>query len=253
MRLKIELISNQKVKLPVGYNAYIQALVYNFLDKADSKWLHDEGYKFENRQFRLFTFSSILERGDYIREKKLFIFPENISFYISSPLEWVLEQIAKNFIKSTKVRIGSNDLIISSIDVMKPVKFTNSSIKVRAITPIEVHSTIVKPDGKKLTYYYSPFEKEFNNLINENSKKKWKSLFRKDCEYNISIYPHFRGSGYERIVYFGTGDNKTIIKGWKGYFEVSGEIEILQFIYDAGLGSRNSQGFGMVEVVDNET
>jgi CRISPR-associated endoribonuclease Cas6 len=205
MRLKIELISNQKVKLPVGYNAYIQALVYNFLDKADSKWLHDEGYKFENRQFRLFTFSSILERGDYIRD---------------------------------------------SIDVMKPVRFTNSSIKVRAITPIEVHSTIVKPDGKKLTYYYSPFEKEFNNLINENSKKKWKSLFRKDCEYNISIYPHFRGSGYERIVYFGTGDNKTIIKGWKGYFEVSGKIEILQFIYDAGLGSRNSQGFGMVEVVD---
>jgi CRISPR-associated endoribonuclease Cas6 len=32
-------------------------------------------------------------------------------------------------------------------------------------------------------------------------------------------------------------------------FELSGEKELLQFALDVGLGDRNSQGYGMVEVI----
>ena len=49
----------------------------------------------------------------------------------------------------------------------------------------------------------------------------------------------------------GKKENKTVIKRWKGRFKVKGHPEFLAFAYDAGLGSRNSQGFGMVNVVYN--
>ena len=42
MRLKIELISNENVGLPVEFNSNIQALIHNFLDKVDSNWPHEE-------------------------------------------------------------------------------------------------------------------------------------------------------------------------------------------------------------------
>jgi len=253
MRLKIELISDDNVILPVGFNSNIQALIYNFLDKVDSNWLHESGYKFEKRSFKLFNFSSVLEHGKYLRDKKLFIFPHNVSFYVSSPLEWILEQLAKNSIKSETVRLGNNVMRLNSINVMKPIKFDSDEAIVSAMTPIEVHSTFQKEDGKKLTYYYSPYEEEFTGLINANLRKKWTALFKRECDYDIMIKPLFSGNGNERIVYFGTGKNKTVIKGWKGRFKVKGHPEFLAFAYDAGLGSRNSQGFGMVEIMRRKT
>jgi len=43
-------------------------------------------------------------------------------------------------------------------------------------------------------------------------------------------------------------DRKTFIKGWVGRYKLSGETEFLQFALEAGLGGRNPQGFGMIEV-----
>jgi len=53
----------------------------------------------------------------------------------------------------------------------------------------------------------------------------------------------------EKIIYFGTGPNKIIIKAWQGHFLLEGSPELIQFGLDAGLGNRNAQGFGMVELV----
>ncbi|MCK4524741.1 CRISPR-associated endoribonuclease Cas6 [candidate division WOR-3 bacterium] len=247
MRIKISLTSQNTIYLSKGFNANMQALIYNFFNKVDGNWLHSEGYKYEKRKFRLFIFSSILERGQYNKATGMFIFPNRISFYVSSPVNWILEQLAGNILRSEQVQLGNNFLSVNSIEVLRAVNFSNKEI-IRAITPIEVHSTLKKEDGKKVTYYYSPFENDYNELINSNLIKKWEALYRKKCKYKIVIKPLFSGNNNERIVYFGTSANKTLIKGWKGRFELTGKPEFLQFAYNAGLGSRNSQGFGMIEV-----
>ncbi len=251
MRIKLSLYSEKRIFLKRGFNSNIQALIYNLFNKVNANWLHNEGYKYENRQFRLFTFSSILERGEYNKATGTFIFPNKISLYISSPVNWILEEIAENLLKSNEVQLGNNFLIINSIEILKPIDFTENEM-VYTITPIEIHSTLKKDDGKKITYYYSPFETEYNELINKNLIKKWQALYKKECPFSISIKPLFEGNKYEKIIYFGTGENKTLIKGWKGKFNIEGNPEFLQFAYDAGLGSRNSQGFGMIEKVKNE-
>ncbi|MBC7189418.1 hypothetical protein H5U35_04285, partial [Candidatus Aerophobetes bacterium] len=42
----------------------------------------------------------------------------------------------------------------------------------------------------------------------------------------------------------------TLIKGWMGTYRLEGNPELIKFSYDAGLGAKNSQGFGMYEVVN---
>ncbi len=253
MRIKIGLDGTEKIVLPVGFNKYLQALIYTHLDKTDANWLHEQGFIFKKRHFRLFVFSSILEKGVFDKETKTFTFPQKISFYLASPVDWIIEQVATNLIKTKEVNLGPYKLQVLSIGVIKPEKITTDNIKIKAITPIEVHSTFTKPDGKKITHYYTPYEKEFSELINENLKKKWEVFYKHPCPFELSITPLFEGNRNERIVYFGTGKNKTIIKGWKGYFDLKGAPPLLQFALDVGLGNRNSQGFGMIEVIKTIT
>jgi CRISPR-associated endoribonuclease Cas6 len=249
MRIKVKLAGKEEIKLPVGFNEYIQALIYNHIDKDSAEWLHNRGFCFEKRSFKLFIFSSILERGFFDKNTRTFTFPEEISFYISSPVDWILEQIATNLIKSEIIKLGQNELQVLSIAVIKHDKIKENSVKINAITPIETHSTFKKPDGRKITHYYTPFEKEFGELIDKNLKKKWTAFYKKECPHNITIKPLFKGNRNERIVYFGAGEKKTLIKGWKGHFLLESGVDLLQFALNVGLGSRNSQGFGMIEML----
>lgn len=246
MRVKFQMTSHKKITLPFIHSHILQGLIYKFLENEAAEWLHSEGFKYEKRSFKMFVFSDILEKAQIDKTKRMFIFPETISFYLASPVDWILQQAAQNLIRSEKVKLGDNICFISSISVLKQELITDNKIRVKTLSPITIHSTFKKPDGKNITYYYSPFEKEFNELINLNMKKKWKSLYKKESPYgNIIIKPMFDTNKKERIRYF----KNTLIKGWTGMFELTGEPELLQFALNVGLGDRNSQGYGMVEVV----
>jgi CRISPR-associated endoribonuclease Cas6 len=77
MKLKITLLSDKKIELPTGFSSYIQAIIYNFLDRVSAQWLHEKGFRFEKRSFKLFTFSSFHEKPEYIRNKKKFALVSN--------------------------------------------------------------------------------------------------------------------------------------------------------------------------------
>ena len=245
MRIKISAVSKSKIALRTGYQYQLQGLVYNLIDKHSADWLHNEGFKFEKRRYPLFNFSEILERGRYDSDLKIFTFSGQISFYISSPVNWILEQIAKNAVTKDELKLGQNNIIITAIEVFKQLDIDKKKVRVNCLTPIEVHSTLTKADGAKKTYYYSPHEKEFSEFINENLRKKWFSLYQKDCPYNLKISPVNIKYNKERKRNF----KGTIIKGWSGHFYLEGDKELIELAFDAGLGSRNSAGWGMVELV----
>jgi len=245
MKVKITLVSTDKIELPTGFSRYIQAVIYNFLDRISAKWLHEKGFQFEKRSFKLFTFSSFLEKPKFIRDKKLFIFPNEVSFLISSPVNWVIEQVVQNIIISENVMLLDNVAIVSSVEIQEDINIIKNKIRIKTINPIEVHSTLQKMDGVKKTYYYSPAEIEFQDLINKNLQKKWMAFYKEDCPYNLKISPVRLDLCRENIRSF----KDIIIKGWVGHFWLEGEHEFLQFGLDAGLGSRSSAGFGMIEIV----
>ncbi len=249
MRVLVHLISDNNITIRQSYNNILQGLIYQYLDRMDSAWLHEYGFEFGSRKFKLFVFSEIRERGIINRNTQTFTFFNKISFYLSSPVDWIMTQFAGNIIRARDLDFGNNKVSVESISVMKDRAIDGSSITVSAMTPIEVHSTLVKPDGRKLTHYYSSFEDEFGRLINNNMIKKWGALYNREAPGSIFIKPLYSGNRNERVRYFVSNGRKTVVKGWLGRYVLSGDRDLLRFALDAGLGSRNSQGFGMVEIV----
>lgn len=124
-------------------------------------------------------------------------------------------------------------------------------IPVRALSPIAVYSTLTDAAGKKKTYYYNPWEQEFQVKILENLRHKWAALYKGKDPPSIEgayIKPVRVSKRNEAIVKF----KGTVIKGWTGLYELNLPGPYFQLAYDAGLGAKNSQGFGMVEVVRKE-
>ncbi|WP_241229996.1 hypothetical protein [Thermosipho globiformans] len=98
MRLKLEFVSDDDIILPVGFNKYIQALIYNLFSTKLRKYVHEEGFR-GKKKFSLFCFSSILERGKFFKNMKVFNFGKKISFFISSPVNMLMEDLSQIYLK----------------------------------------------------------------------------------------------------------------------------------------------------------
>ncbi len=48
------------------------------------------------------------------------------------------------------------------------------------------------------------------------------------------------------------GEEKFLIKGWLGVYRVKSHPELIKLAWDAGIGSKNPQGFGMFEILDEK-
>lgn len=245
MKLKLTFVSEKNINLPGGYFSQLQGLIYHLLDKLSADWLHTEGFKHKNRFFKLFVFSEINERGKFIKNKG-FIFPNKISFYLASPINWILEQVAKNGITSDILELGGNKVSLYQIETFEKPEVKDSKVSIRTLSPIEVHSTLQKADGSDKTYYYNPKEKEFSELVESNLKKKWEILNEKPCPYGMSIKPYPERFLKEKTIIV----KDIVIKGWKGRFILEGDIPLLELAFETGLGTRNSLGFGFIEKVE---
>ena len=253
MRLKIQLVpvNPKEVILPCNYNHLLQGLIYNQLDDYLATHIHDEGFKepVGKRKLKLFTFSRLIpEEKPMVRDKKI-IFNGPIYFVVCSPDSKFIQSFATNLLKKGKIYLESNLLEVISIN-LEPTPNYRKKVIVRALSPITVYSTVKTPDGRKKTYYYNPFEKEFEDLLLKNLLRKlsvWTGKIMnlsekpKDCY----IKPYKVSKRNERIIIY----KDTVIKGWDGLYELKLSPELFQIAFDAGLGAKNSQGFGCVEFV----
>lgn len=90
MRFKINLsLSNPNLKtLPLNYQYELSAYIYRTIANGDANyadWLHKNGFKMDEKQFRLFTFSNFIIPQKTIDKEnaRLIIKGNNASFIIS--------------------------------------------------------------------------------------------------------------------------------------------------------------------------
>jgi len=237
----ITLRVQNSIALPLSYNYFIQATIYNNISPELSKFLHDKGFTYGKRHFKFFTFSRLM--GEYQLRNKIIQFNGNIHFYVSSPLKKFMNDLANSIMQKGYFKLGNNNLEVESIKVYDNSVISNT-INIKMLSPVTVYSTLLTPDGRKKTYYYSPFENEFQKLIDDNIKKKYFIFFHKKLKSDLIIKPL---KVRETIIMY----KNFLIKGWMGTFRLQGPKKALKLAYDAGLGSKNSQGFGMFEVVSS--
>lgn len=241
IRVILENIKNEGIKLPIHYNYLIQSFIYKNITKELADFLHDQGFEYKKRKFKMFVFSRIFSKKFEISKNEL-IFNKEIHFLISSPLNDFILKFAENLLKKPKFEIYKNSLILKGIEVL-PFISPKDKEKIKMLSPLTCYSTLYKKDKKK-TYYYSPFEKEFEILVRENLRKKFEAFYKENLKFDFKIRPLNVNKNCEKIINY----KGTVIKGWLGTYEIESHPEIIKFAYDTGLGSKNSQGFGMFEI-----
>ncbi len=226
--------------MPYQYNHMVESSIYSSISPALADYLHTYGFISGNRSFKLFTFSRLL--GNYRRTSSGLIFNGDISLLVSSPIRRFILELANGVLKRGTFILGTRKLALKSIYFPSRPEL---GVKHRGYTlsPITVYSTMYGPDGSKKTYYFSPYEKEFSRLMSLNAKKKLSIFSKRKIIHDIQFKPIRMKETV--IIYKGT-----VIKGWHGYFQLEGPKSLIDVTYDAGLGSKNSEGFGMYEIAN---
>lgn len=244
VRLTVTLGGETEVALPVHYNHHVQAMIYRQIRQpALRDFLHQHGFALGGRRFKLFTFSRLLGRPRLHRAFQQLIFRPPIHLVICSPVPVVLQEIANGLLREGRVRVAEASLEVREVKVRDNV-VRNREVVVRMLSPLVTYST-VPVGGGSYTYYYSPFEPRFRELVLANLAKKYLLVFGRPAdETGFEITPKRVGPADLKIVNY----KDTVIKGWMGTYRLTGDPQLLEMALSAGLGAKNSQGFGCCEL-----
>ena len=101
---------------------------------------------------------------------------------------------------------------------------------------------------KTNTKYLDPLDPYFNYYLTKNFQRKFQAATGEKTDTGIFLLPH-QNFSIQRSKYVTKFGGEIFITAWTGNFTLKADIESLQFLYDIGLGARNSQGFGMFKKV----
>jgi len=205
-----------------------------------AEFLHDQGFEVGKRKFKLFTFSRLLGQYRIIGSEILFTPP--IRLIVSSPLKEFCQYLLNGLLSRDSIRLGPNEIRVEKVSVSSPE--AQDEVKVRLLSPVVAYSTFLKPEGGKYTCFFQPGEQEFNRLAEENLRKKYKAFFNQeppagDIRIRCLKPPRLHLIKYKNFV----------VKGYSGVMLLQGPQPLLQMALDAGLGSKNSMGFGLLEMI----
>ena len=136
-----------------------------------------------------------------------------------------------------KYPISIKDFVITDRHIQE------NPVNIKMRSPLCLSRTI-QEGGKKKTLYFSPEDREFVPLMQENFRRKYAAAYGKEPDSRITLAPC--GEMKKYVTRF---QQNIYVTAWKGSFSMSGPPDALDFLYQTGLGSRNSQGFGMFDVL----
>jgi CRISPR-associated endoribonuclease Cas6 len=243
MRLRLSFAPVEGIcTLPVHYNQVVQGFIYRHLRPEMAASLHDEGFVEGKRHLKMFVFSRLM--GSSTVQDGQIVFPGEFSVVVASPEVDFLESLALHVMGAEDLCLGENRVRLVSVEVMAEEVY-QCPVLLRALSPITVYSTLSRADGKRKTYYYSPFEPEFSQQIVRNLQRKWSVLYGSEVSIEGATVQPWRVNTRNQHIALYKG---TVIKGWSGIYEAYLPEPLFRMALDAGLGSKNSQGFGCVGV-----
>lgn len=235
--LAIVLYADKPMPISLSYNALIQGALYDGWRESCPD-LHSQGFNSSDKTYRLFTFSQLSGKAKIDRMKKTIAFEGPISLSVRSPIENLLDDLAEALARKQAMRIGSAVFPIINLSTADRLLFPKRAL-IKTMTPITLHRTL--EDG--FTEYLDPLSPEFGVALQANSERKAQSV---DLDTGAVQLIPIEETLKKRVINF----KGTFVNGWAGQFILSANPETMAFLYNTGLGSRNSQGFGMFDIVD---
>jgi len=237
MQIKLILSNENIAEFPLNYNYQLQSAIYNLLKNnyEFSKYLHDIGFGQAENGFKLFTFSGL--KGHYRLANKKIFFDGDIFLEIRSISKQFCEVLENSLLENGSIKLFNKVFKLKMIEITD-LYIKNNQINILTISPIVAKLSDL--NGKSI--YYSPDCLEFYKIINSNFINKYNSFYGEFPKSEISIFPT---NQVKKIV---TKYKGIWITAYHGNFTLSGNNENLNFVYNTGLGCKNSQGFGMFDL-----
>jgi len=255
LRFKIILAGLKDKVIKRDHYYLLLGLIYKIMKEIEpefSDWLHNQGFLDGNKRFKFFNFSRLLnwkEKIEIINNGKDILFKDNIAwFYISSPVKKFAENLTKFLLLNKNVKIGNLDLeVISARAIL--TEFSDRVETFKTITPIILSKRVETFEHPfYIRAYQSP--DEFDHYITKNALEKWKIFSGGEPkDYKLEVDREYLKTNGKRTackVYF---SKDQILVGSNVPVKVYGDKQFIEFLYDVGLGEKNSMGFGMVEKV----
>jgi len=233
MQLRITMQAQNGLDIPLSYNHQVQSALYSKLrEVGESDFWHNSGYAL-GKVFKSFVFGPLL--GKYTVKDKRINFWEEISLEIRSPAPAFCDALQRSFELNPSIQLCDIVLDITGIYPGNLHINTDSAV-FTAQSPVIAYST----DENKRRYFFGPHDDVFVGMITKNYEHKYSAVTGQSPE-EILIEP--LGEHRRVATYF----KQSRLLGWRGDYRISGSSKALEFIYNTGLGSKNSQGFGLLQ------
>ncbi len=190
-----------------------------------------------SQSYKFFTFSNLhIHKFKSIKDGLL---SQNgkIDFTISSPDDYLIKSLVEGFLEDLTVDFIGEALLVEKVELLPSPEFTDK-VNVETLSPV-IARTKKEVDGELKTWDLAPSEEQFyrsleNNLIEETDKK-------------ITISSEMAHVKRKRIS-IDKNDQKTFHRAYLMDLTLEGDIDLIRFAYDAGLGEKNALGFGMIKI-----
>ena len=257
MRFAVEvLLSGGKLIIPTDYRRNMLSLIKEAINPGQSgSEIYEKYYVKEARKIKPFTFSVNFKTDDTDSEKGRIRLSEpnlNLFFSASDPVFLIyvyngLVQLKKDYqlfpgLKAKVVRFN----------LEQQKNFRGSEAVFKTCSPIIVRNT--NASGKSRGYITSEAP-EFEDKLYHSVKSMCKVLLEGVPELKRNDFSaEWIRSSTVRMNHYRNKDasqdsKKELIEATTGAVKIKAPANVLQLIYDAGIGAKRSQGFGMLEVL----
>jgi len=248
--------SEARDKLSLNYQYECSAVIYKILSHSDEKfsqWLHDNGYNADKKLFKLFTFSRLKIPQYRIVNEYITIISDYIEWQISFIPEISTREFIQGIFKDQEFELGNRNARIKcriqNIEMLPPPEF-KETMTLKTLSPICL--TLKRDNGSD--EYISPTHTMALPLIKQNLLDKYKAFQGKDFpdsdfNFDFKVINEPRSS---LVTIKADTPQESKVRGYSCIFQLTAPIELMKIAYDGGVGSKNSMGFGMVEVMRDE-
>ncbi len=238
--LTIELSGHLPLKIPASYRKNITSLCKEALSGSDT-YTEYYGDPKKNRQ-KPFTFSVSLP-VEKVEKGSLILRGNRMRLYLSACDSLFLNEIYSGLLSLNPEfsAFQPYKMELRNLSLQKPFSITDREMIFRTYSPVLVRDIKNRKGKGFIDFRHENFS--------DNLFFSVRNLCRNFLDKNYELSP-------EQVEISAFKCRSAIIRnyggeiGTSGFFHIKAPPEVLQLIYDAGLGAKRSQGFGMLEVIE---
>lgn len=231
--------------LDYNYHYELMKQLYKSIEienKDKAKKLHNEGFKINNKIYKLFTNQLFIENAKYSKEGISIQKKNKLRLTISGAKE-IVQNAILGIVKNGELKLFNNRFRVLDLEHEKKVKFDN-------ITLYKVRNPIVatRQDEDKKIVFVSPYQEKYFEILANNLKRKYELIYKK--EYTGELYFDIEDIFSIKKRLISNIKSKGILIGYSNFeLYIQADIDMQKVAYYCGAGSNNSLGMGMMTYI----